>query len=673
MFKRKISYIRKRDGTIVKFDRNRIMTSITHAAFSANQHITDINLIVDKIEKVLFEKFKGKIPNIIDAVNIIEKVLSDLNYLDIVKNYKQNRINELKQDDLKLNLNAIKVLQKRYLLRDEKGNVVETPLQMLSRVSNAVSVVDLKYGDNAEKSREEFFEIMKNFEFLPNSPCLMNAGTSVQQMSACFTLPIPDSLDSIFDSLKLAALIQKTGGGTGFSFSKLRPEGHIVGTTKGTASGPLSFLELFDKMTEVIKAGGRRRGANMGILDVEHPDIIQFIKCKDKCNNSNFNISVAVTDKFMQAVLKNKDHYLKFNNKLFAKLNARKLFETIVEEAWENGDPGLIFIDEINRKHGINKKIEATNPCGEQPLLDYESCVLGSINLSKFVNSGKIDWERLKIVVRIAVHFLDNIIDANYYIDEKIKEATFSNRKIGLGIMGWADFLIKLNVKYDSNEALKFAEKIMQFIQNKAREKSSELGLKRGNFPNFYKSELKSKYDSMRNLTVTTIAPTGTISIIANDCSSGIEPLFAVSYIREALAGSHLIEINKNFEEIAMQRKFYSKELMDETAKQGSLQGINSIPNNVKKIFVTAFDIHPEWHIRMQAAFQKYVDNGVSKTVNLPENANKEAVRKSYLLAYRLKCKGITVFRYGSKGKQVLHLEDGDFRMENCTRMTCSH
>ena len=560
--------------------------------------------------------------------------------------------------------NAIRVLEKRYLLKDENGNVVETPDQMFRRVAHDISLADEKYGEDAKKTEKEFYEIMSDLLFIPNSPTLMNAGTSIQQLSACFVIPVDDSMASIFEAVKHTALIHQSGGGTGFSFSRIRPKGDIVKSTGGIASGPISFMKVFNAATDVIKQGGRRRGANMGILHVTHPDILDFIKCKDNPKElTNFNISVTVTDEFMEKVKKGEEYDLinPRTKKPVGKLNAKEIFDLITEHAWKTGEPGIIFLDEINRRNPTPNAgmIESTNPCGEQPLLPYESCNLGSINLSKFVEGNDINWEKLKYVVWKAVHFLDNVIDRNKYPIPQIKKMTLANRKIGLGVMGFADLLIKLKIPYDSDEALKIAEKIMSFIEKEGKLASIELGKKRGSFPNFKGSLLEKKYEAMRNATVTTIAPTGTISIIAG-CSSGIEPLFAISFVRNVLdKGDKLYELNPYFEKIAKEMGFYSDELMKKIAdNNGSVQGIEEIPIELQRIFVTALDISPEWHVKMQAAFQKYTDNATSKTINLREEATIEDVRNAYMLAYQLKCKGITVYRYGSRPEQVLVVKE---------------
>ena len=566
-------------------------------------------------------------------------------------------------DDLEISLNARKILQKKYLIRDADGNITETPSELFRRVAREIAKIDRLYDSdaNVEKTEEEFFNVMSCFEFLPNSPTLMNAGTSINQLSACFVLPVGDSMGEIFDALKYMALIHKSGGGVGFSFSDLRPKGDIVKSTKGIASGPLSFMRIFDVATDVVKQGGKRRGANMGILNIKHPDILEFIAAKEHEGFlTNFNLSVAVDDEFMQKVEDDDEYELinPRNNEAVKRLRALEVFNSVVENAWKSGDPGIIFLDEINRKNPTPRagKIEATNPCGEQPLLPYESCNLGSINLAKMVKNGKINWDKLINVIRTAVHFLDNVIDANNFPIHQIEVQTLKNRKIGLGIMGFAEMLIMLNVPYDSQEATKIAEELMSFIETNSRGVSAELGRLRGSFPDFNGSIWDVEgYDTMRNATITTIAPTGTLSIIANVTSS-IEPLFAVSFIRKVMEGTELLEVNPLFEKIAKDEGFYSTELMMSIVKMGSIQNIPDIPEDTRRLFVTAHDIDPQWHVRMQAAFQKHVDNAVSKTVNLPHDASINDVKKVFLLAHQLKCKGITVYRYASKKKQVLYI-----------------
>jgi len=609
----------------------------------------------------IIEERVPDIPGVENVQDIVEEVLIKKGYAGVAKAYilyreKRSQIRKAKEffgvrDDLKLSINAVHVLERRYLQKDEAGNVTESPLELFRRVAKAVAL--------DPESDEEFLSRLVQLEFLPNTPTLMNAGTDLGQLSACFVVPVEDSLASIFDAVKSMALIQQSGGGTGFSFSRLRPAGDIVRSTKGVASGPVSFMRVFDAATDVIKQGGKRRGANMGILRADHPDIIDFITAKTKESSlSNFNISVAADDKFMKAVLDNDEYELinPRNNKAVKKVRAREIWDLVITMAWRTGDPGIVFIDEINR-HNPTPRIgmmESTNPCGEQPLLPYESCNLGSINLARMVKTGSLDWEKLEKTINTAVRFLDNVIDVNKYPIPQIDELTKANRKIGLGVMGFADMLVQLGIPYDSEEALAKGEEIMSFIQEKSHAASEELAIERGAFPNFSGSIYKKP---IRNATVTTIAPTGTISIIAG-CSSGIEPLFAVSFVRNVLEGTKLIEMNPYFEAVAKERGFYSEELMMKIARTGTLSGIEEIPADVKRVFVTAFDIAPEWHVRMQAAFQKYCDNAVSKTINFPHDVDIKDVEKAFMLAYKLKCKGITVYRYGSKSQQVLYLGD---------------
>jgi ribonucleoside-diphosphate reductase alpha chain len=1004
--------IKKRDGQIVDFDPLRIKNAV-HKAFIAVE-LEDGDkaaAVTEEVVKVVQERFQAQIPSVEDVQDVVIDVLRKKGYDRVAQSYKDFR---KKKEELrtlrqvlgitpKLSVNAIEVLKARYLLRDEHGNIVETPEQLFKRVARAVARADNAYGDDAGASEKTFYEMMARLEFLPNTPTLFNAGTEIGQLSACFVLPVEDSLESIFTAVKNMALIEQTGGGVGFNFSRLRPRGDIVKSTKGVASGPVSFMRVFDTATEVIKAGGKRRGAMMGILRVDHPDILEFILAKQNPQFlSNFNISVAVTDEFMQAVSGDEEYWLTNprNNEKTKPLKAREAWRLIARSAWASGDPGVVFIDEVNRHNPTPHvgRIESTNPCvtadtwvmtadgprkvkelvghafvaivnggkwssspvgffstgvkqvcslkskegfevkltsnhmvlrlktvwkqaaelewvevanlkpgdcvllnnyrnaddwpscsireasydesfpaecpkhssgkvllstcangqasnssseealistklactnlnaghaaelflkassedalgefektpasfyqaflaclfnkagsihvtesgdlevrlnldrvsavkvvqrmllrlgivavaqtssklereplccnsfhrgerhrlgglvisgdnveafarkigftsihrqvlveklvetckartavepfvafveevvpageeevydvvipginafdangflvhncGEQPLLPYESCNLGSINLAKMVYNGKVDWGKLRLTVRNAVHFLDNVIDVNVFPLKEIGEITRANRKVGLGVMGFADMLILLGIPYDSEEALQCGEQVMRFIQEEAHEASREMGEQRGSFPNFEGSIWQAKYSAMRNATVTTVAPTGTISIIAG-CSSGIEPLFAISFMRNVLGGARLFETNQLFEETAKQREFYSGELLEKIARTGSVKNIESVPEDVKRLFVTALDIAPEWHVRMQAVFQKHTDNAVSKTVNLPNHATVEDVQAVYDLAWKLKCKGVTVFRYGSKPEQVLYI-----------------
>jgi len=551
--------------------------------------------------------------------------------------------------------NALKVLRARYLLRDEHMRIIETPAQMLERVARAVALAEPPA--MRERASEMFYELMAERWFLPNSPTLMNAGTPRGQLSACFVLPVPDSIEGIFDALKHMALIHQSGGGTGFSFSELRPKGYKVKSTGGVASGPVSFMTVFDRATEVIKQGGKRRGANMGILSVHHPDVLEFIRSKlDGRTLTNFNLSVAATDAFMEAAISDDEYVLTSpQDGSTRSMPASEVLDELARAAWSIGDPGMLFIDEINR-HNPNPtlgRIEATNPCGEQPLLSYESCNLGSINLAMMVEDGKVVWDRLEHCTRWAVRFLDDVIDVNVFPLAQIEKMTRRTRKIGLGVMGFADMLIELGIPYGSQRSYRLAEKLMEHIQTTARAESEALGLERGSFPAFAESTLSDAYDHMRNSTTTTIAPTGTISIIA-DCSSGIEPLFSVAYVREALEGELLVHRDERFERLARERGFYSSKLADELSHSLSLRDVKGVPEDVAELFRCALDLSPEQHVRMQAAFQRYTDNAVSKTVNMSEDASVDDIRRVFVLAWRLGCKGITVFRYRSRDRQVI-------------------
>ncbi len=561
--------------------------------------------------------------------------------------------------------NAVQVLERRYLEKDKQGKVIETPEKMFRRVAGAIASAELNYNPKADvKAWEEgFYQLMASLEFLPNSPTLMNAGRELGQLSACFVIPVGDSMESIFNAVKYTALIHKSGGGTGFSFSRLRPKGDFVKSTSGVASGPVSFMEVFDTTTDVTKQGGTRRGANMAILNIDHPDIMEFITAKgDPTAFTNFNLSVAVTNEFMEAVKAGKDYNLLSprTREVVKKLNAREVFDKIVDMAWKTGDPGIVFIDQINKVNPTPQlgSIESTNPCGEQPLLPYESCNLGSINLAKMLrasNGGfEIDYPKLAETVKVAVRFLDNVIDVNKFPLPQIDEMTKKTRKIGLGAMGFADMLIDLGVPYDSEEALKVASEIMRFIQDEATKASVELAKERGIFPAFSGSiHDRDGGPRVRNASCTTIAPTGTLSIIAG-CSSGIEPLFALSYTRNILDGTKFVEVNPYFEEAARKGGFYSKELMQKLAEGDHLSDIEGVPDEIKRLFVTAHEISPEWHVRVQAAFQRSTDNAVSKTVNFPHEATREEIARVYMMAFEEGLKGITIYRDRSRDAQVL-------------------
>ncbi len=557
--------------------------------------------------------------------------------------------------------NAKKVLDKRYLKKDDDGKIVETPSDMFRRVAKNIASADSKYGKNSEavaKTEAEFYDAMTSLEFLPNSPTLMNAGRDLQQLSACFVLSIDDSMESIFETIKDTAIIHKSGGGTGFSFSRLRAKNSPVRSTGGISSGPVSFMKVFNAATQAVKQGGTRRGANMGILRVDHPDVLEFITCKENDKEiTNFNISVAVTEDFIKAAINDQEYDLMdpHTKTSVQKLKAKDVLDLIIKMAWKNGEPGIVFIDRINKDNPTPKvgAIESTNPCGEQPLLPYESCNLGSVNLAKMVSGGEIDWNKLGTTIDMAVHFLDNVIDMNSYPLKRIDEVTKSNRKIGLGVMGFADMLFMLGVNYDSDDATGLAEKIMKFMLERSRAYSEKLAAERGAFPNFKDSIYAGRARPLRNATLTTIAPTGTLSIIAN-CSSGIEPIFAISYIRNIMDNTKLVEVHPYFKEVAEEKGFYSNELMALIATKGSIRQLEEIPEDVQRLFVTAHDIEAAWHVKMQAAFQKYTNNAVSKTVNLSHDATTDDVREIYMLAYKTNCKGLTIYRDNSRQEQVL-------------------
>lgn len=557
--------------------------------------------------------------------------------------------------------NCLAVLKRRYLAKDEKGEVIETPDELFRRVARHIASVEKTFNKELtdrelQLIEDEFYHLMASLDFLPNSPTLMNAGRDLGQLSACFVLPVEDSMEGIFDALKSTALIHKSGGGTGFSFSRLRPRDSMVRSTAGTASGPVSFMTVFNAATETVKQGGTRRGANMGILRVDHPDIEQFIDAKKGENTlNNFNISVAVTDEFMDSV-KNRE---KFDlrdprtGKVVKQVVAEKLFDKIVENAWSNGEPGIVFLDQVNRSNPtpLIGAIESTNPCGEQPLLPYESCNLGSINLDHMVEDGDVDWDKLERTVKLCVRFLDNVIEVNRYPLEEIDRVTKANRKIGLGVMGFADLLFQLEVPYNSAEGIKRGEEVMRFVQKVSHRASEELAAWRGPFPNYSTSVYETP---IRNSTVTTIAPTGTLSMIA-DCSGGVEPVFSLVYVKKVLDGQELLYVNRHFEKAMERAGLRNEALMEKIARCKSLEEVQEVPEPLRRIFVTAHEIAPEWHVRMQAAFQKHTDNAVSKTINFPRNATVGDVKQAYLLAYNLGCKGLTIYRDGSRIEQVMH------------------
>lgn len=726
---RMVKNIRRRDGSVDPFDKQKISRAIYKAMLSVdNGSFKDAEVVTDLVVAQIPPR---STPNVEQVQDIVEKVLMTYSekgkeFKDVARSYilyreRRRLIREEKKrigitDDLKLNLNAVKVLESRYLLKNRDGEVIETPRELFHRVASSIALVEGLYDykkrnsnkknfkdsdlmtrkisrkergfvkymfdrfareGNIKGTFEEFIEylestpnsvhayerefedMMVNLEFMPNSPTLMNAGTDMGQLSACFVLPVLDSIDGIFDALKNTARIHKSGGGTGFSFSNLRQKDDRVRSTMGVASGPVSFMRIFDTTTDVIKQGGKRRGANMAVLRYDHPDIEEFVTSKDPDNVTlaNFNISVAVDREFFERI--DEDSYIELKNprsgETVNRIRARYLWDKIIDSAWSTGDPGLIFIDEMNDKNTVPHigQIEATNPCGEQPLLPYESCNLGSINLGKFVENGRVNWKKLEKVIRLSVRFLDNVVDANVFPIPEIEKVTRSTRKVGLGYMGFADLLMKLMIPYTSNAALSMAEKVMSFLQNTSHDESSRLSKEKGLFPAWKGSYWEQNGISMRNSTTTTIAPTGTISIIAG-CSSSIEPVFALAFVRRVLDGQELLEINPTFEDTLRARNLYSIDLMNKIAIDGTLDDLD-LPDDIMEVFITSREIPYEWHILMQATFQNYCDSGVSKTINLPNTASRDDIERSYRLARDLHCKGITIYRDGSKSVQVLY------------------
>jgi ribonucleoside-diphosphate reductase alpha chain len=663
----------KRDGTRQRFNKNKI-TGAIQKALDATEEVAEVGNLTEQVCKKLKGQKEVKVEGIQD---IVEQALVSNNLYKVAKAYilyrkKRQEIRMLAhtlgiKDVGNFSVNALQVLASRYLRRDENRNIVEQPSMLFRRTADTIANVDLAYGESKESVKvlsEDFYRVMINNEFMPNSPTLMNAGTSLGQLAACFVLPVNDSIEEIFDTIKFTAMIHKSGGGTGFSFSHIRPEGDLVQTTGGIASGPLSFMEVFNAATEVIKQGGKRRGANLGVLNVTHPDIFDFVTAKTREGKfENFNISVGMSNDFVTAVTNDTSYWLvnPRTQKQTRKVKARAVWDLMITEAWRSGDPGIIFLDTVNNstsncipKYG---PIESTNPCGEVPLYPYEVCNLGSINLSTCVKNKQVDYDKIKYLSELGVHFLDNVIDANKYPLEQIKKMAMLTRRIGLGIMGFADMLIQLGIPYDSDRAIDIAYKVMRQIKTTAHNESALLGGIRGSFPDFENSVWpKQGFKQLRNCCCTTIAPTGTISIIAGGCSSGIEPLFSVSYVRQVSEslGANLVEINPQFEQVMVREGLYNDELLEKVSKSTSIQTIEDIPEDLRKIFKTAHDIAPEWHVRMQAVFQAHVDNAISKTINFPEWATPRDIEDAYMLAWKLGCKGITVYRDKCKSKQVL-------------------
>ena len=667
---RPFNRVRKRDGRLVPFDAERITRAIFRAARETG--IPDRDLAERATELAvgdLTTSFDGRPPGIEDIQDAVERALMGMGRPEVARRYVIYRrgraeLREAKhllgvEDELKLSLNAVAVLRERYLMRDDEGRVRESTRGMMERVAAHVAGAEDGFARGSSGEWEEHFgAALAALEFLPNSPTLMNAGTDLGLLSGCFVLPVEDSLDSIFTTLKHTALVHQAGGGTGFSFSSVRPAGDVVRSTHGVASGPLSFMRIYDAATDVVKQGGRRRGANMAVLHVSHPDVREFVDAKRRPGTlENFNLSVAVPDAFMRAVERDGEHRLVSprTGRTVERVPARRLFEEIADAAWETGDPGLLFLDRVNRDNPVpaRGRIEATNPCGEVPLRPYESCTLGSVNLARMTAGGKLDWDKLRQTVRLAVRFLDDVVEVNRYPTAEIEEATRLTRKIGVGGMGLAEVLALLGIPYDSEEAVRLGGRIARTMRAEARAASTALAGERGAFPLFEESVFARRNAApLRNAQLMSIAPTGTISIIAGT-TSGIEPMFAVSYVRNVLGGQ-LVEANPVFERTARERGFFSDELMAAVAATGGVRGNAAVPPDVRRAFVTALEVAPEWHLRMQAAFQRHVDAAVSKTVNLAGAAPVDDVRAIYEAAWRARLKGITIYRYGSRRDQVL-------------------
>ncbi len=664
------SAVRKRDGTLAAFEPDRIYRAVWRAAREVG---AEADRVARQVTEACIANLSSppgrRIPSVEDIQDLVVRQLEACGFEKVAAAYERYRkkraeLREAKarlgiRDELKLGYGAALVVKERYLRRSPRGRIVESTGEMMDRVARHVAEAEENFAPRERQRVEEAFAAaLRSLEFLPNSPTLMNAGTPMGLLSGCFVLPVEDSLASIFETLKLMALVHQAGGGTGFSFSSIRPEGDLVASTGGRASGPISFLRVYDAVTDTVKQGGRRRGANMAVLDVSHPDIIDFVDAKRSPDSlNNFNLSVGVTDRFMRKALVGGDFSLvnPRNHRRVGKVDAYELLDRIAEAAWTSGDPGLLFLDEINRKNPVPAlgRIVATNPCGEVPLLAYESCNLGSVNLAKHLEDGRLDWERLARTVETAVRFLDDVIEVNRYPDDSLDSAARRTRKIGLGVMGLAETLALMGLPYDSEQGVRTAARIAAFVQSSAHEASQKLASQRGAFPAYDQSEYKARgLPPLRNAQVTSIAPTGTISLIAGT-TSGIEPMFAIGYSRKVM-DTRITELNPHFERLARDRGFYSEELMEEIATRGGVRGIPSVPEDVRRSFVVAHEVAPDCHLRMQAAFQRHVDAAVSKTVNLPERATPADVRDIFVRAWRSKVKGITVYRYGSRPGQVL-------------------
>ncbi len=708
-----IQQIIKRDGRLVPFDEHKVAEAIFKAAESVGGTDHELALVLaHEVLDYLEQKYStqnnksgksaagaigvGKsvksIPSVEQVQDAVERILIDKGHARTAKAFilfrhkrdeqREQRALILGEDHSAENLDfsseSLRILERRYLRKDENGMLIESPQEMLWRVAHAIAQADAQYGVDAvgvEKVAQRFYDLMAGLIFFPNTPTLMNAGTKTSQLNACYVLPVEDSMESIFGTLNDAAVIHQQGGGTGFSFSRLRPKRDPVRQHLGVAPGPLAFLRVYDAALDVIKQGGIRPGANMAVLRVDHPDILRFVEAKrDRASLKNFNISVGVTDRFMKAVEDDKEYYVRNprTSKYVGKMRARDVFAVITQNAWKTGDPGLLFLDEINRRHPAKHlgEVETTNQCGEAPLLPNEGCALGSIDVSKYVIDVKgtdesdeadeigVDWQRLRVDVQTSIHFLDNVVSVNKYPRADIEEMSKKTRKLGLGLMGFADLLFVLGIKYDSDEGLAFADKLMGFVRTAADETTQDLAATRGVCPAWHGSEYETDGIKVRNMTLLALSPTGTRSILA-DCSPSCEPIFAISYQRTLLSSSELHYLNKHFEAVAKERGFYTPDLMRRVSMRGSIQQLKEIPKDVRDIFVTAQDIEPEWHIRMQAVMQKHVDNAISKTINFSRHSSIKDVEEVYMLAWKSKCKGITIYRDGSYEDQVITVGDG--------------
>jgi len=671
-----LNKIKKRDGRITVFDEDKI-TRVILVAFEATKEIG--NEMKEKKEaerltkitiNILLKGINGDVPTVEQVQDVVEQVLMAAGHYETAKAYilyreRHTKAREVRgiigvKDDLGLSVNQLKVLENRYLRHDEYGRVIETPKRLFKRVARFIAKQEKK--SKRKQWSKRFYEVIADMEFVPAGCYFRGAGTKTAMLANCFVLPIVDDMGDIFDSVKWLALIQQKGGGTGFNFSNLRPKGDFVKSSGGFATGPVSFMKVFDSATAQVMQGGFKMGANMGILDIDHPDIMEFITCKtDEGEITNFNISVGATDKFMKAVKGNKNFDLvnPRTKEVVQTMKARQLFSQIVALAWRTGDPGMIFLDKINKNNPVKDTLgplRATNPCGEQPLHPFDVCNLGSVNLAKFVKNGKMDYKKLEEVVRVAVRFLDNGVDASRYPIKQIAKMAKSNRRIGLGVMGLADMLYQLKIVYNSEEGVKIAKKAMKVINEVAVDESKKLGKEKGVFKNYKGSEYEKKGIKRRNLTVTTIAPTGTISMVA-DCSSGIEPVFALSFVKNVVDEEGLTYINPYFKQAIEESDLteeQKKDVFTRVAKTGICSDIEYLSSSIKKVFVTAYDIVPEWHIKMQAGFQQYTENAVSKTINFPQEATITDIEKAYMAAWEQGCKGITIYRSGSREGQIL-------------------